>query len=221
MNAITKIDDQSDTLPDGSLSVSAEQLALLRNGDVRKGRRELKLLLQAEKDRHVSNAVPKRPENVRIAVPTDETAILELLIMDLEENAMDVAELDIGRVVQHIQAATRKHGAIMGVIDGPNGKPVALIFLMPAQWWWSKAYYIQETITFVHPEHRRSHHIDNLLNFAKWVQHQWTTDFGYKLYLMCGVLGTKRIREKMILYRRKFQSVGMLFLYPSPPNAGG
>jgi hypothetical protein len=33
---------------------------------------------------------------------------------------------------------------------------------------------------------------------------------------MCGVLGVSHVREKIMLYRRKFRQAGAVFVYPSP-----
>jgi GNAT superfamily N-acetyltransferase len=205
-------------MPDGSLRITAEQLAVLGNGDAKRGRRELRLLLASEQDRSVPSGPAVKPATVRIATIADEPAIFDLIMMDLDENATHIAPIDTDQVIRHIHVATRQQGGIMGVIDGPEGTPIGLVLLVPEQWWWSRAYYVQEKITYVHPDHRGAGHIHDLLQFARWTADIWTASFGYRIFMLCGVLGTKRIREKMILYRRKFRAVGMAFLYPPPPE---
>lgn len=203
-------------MPDGSLLITAEQLALLGNGDAKRGRRNLRLLLAAEADPKVYDGPTPKPDTVRIATSDDEMAILGLIMMDLQENCAHIAPIDSERVVSHIMSATRRQGSIIGVIDGPEKKPVALTLLVPAQWWFSRAYYVTELINYVHPEHRKSSHIHDLIQFERWVGDEWSRNFGYRVFMLLGVLGTKRVREKVLLYKRKLAEAGRMFLYPSP-----
>lgn len=225
MNAITPMsladEPMGVAMPDGSLLVSAEQLSRFGSGDIRRGRRELRLILAAEKDHAVRSGPTEKPKSVRIPTQADEPVIFNLIIAHLKENAASIAPIDTDRVISHMLFATRQQGGIIGVIDGPAGVPVALIMIHPSRWWWSSAYYLQEMVTYVHPDHRRSNHIDDLLQFSKWATDRWTASFGYQLRLLCGVFGTKRIREKICLYRRKFRSAGMAFLYPAPHDTEG
>jgi len=207
----------ADTLPDGSLIVSPEQLARLGNGDARRGRRELRLLLAAEREHAVHNGPTERPATVRVPTPKDEKAIFDLLMADLAENgAARIAVVNDDKVAELIMACTRGRGGIAGVIDGPDGTPVAVCALLPHAWWWSKQFYFQDVVCYVHPDHRRSHHIDDLLNFERWAADQMSKNSGHRVWLMTGVLGTKRVREKLVLWRRKFAQAGAAFLYPSP-----
>jgi hypothetical protein len=220
MNALTPHErDEAEpigtNMPDGSLLITPDQLARLGAGDAKRGKRELRLILAAERDHTIHNGPTVRPPSVRIAGPADEKPLFDLLMLDLNESARDVAVISEERVLAHIRAGTRRKGGIVGVIDGP-GVPVAVTILLPYQWWWSNSHYIQEVVTFVHPDHRRSRHINDLIDFGRWVTEQWSKSFGYKLFMLCGVLGTKRVREKAILYRRRFAQVGAAFLYPSP-----
>jgi hypothetical protein len=208
-------------LTDGSLVITPEELARFGNGDAKRGRRELKLMVEAEREREVSNGPTARPENVRIAVEKDEDAIYELLLQDLRENAVHVAPIDEDKIRDHITAGTRKRGGIVGVIDGIDGNPVAVVILVPNQWWWSRAYYIQDIVNYVHPDHRTSRHIHDLIQFERWAADEWSSKFGYRIYLLCGVLGYKRVREKMIMYKRKFLQAGAAFLYPAPREGDG
>lgn len=220
MNAVSKLEHSPDTSTqeDGSLVISAAALSRLGNGDMKEGRRELRRVLGAERDHPVFSGPTAKPANVRMATEKDEKAVFDLIMADLKENAIKVAPVSEDRVCAHIFAATRKKGGMMGLIDGPEGMPVALVLLLPSQWWWSNAYYLQEQITFVHPDHRKSQHVDALLQWARWCADEWTKQWGYRIYMLCGVLGTRRLREKIILYRRKFKAVGMAFLYPPPPD---
>lgn len=201
---------------DGALVVTPEQLARFGNGDVNQGRRELKLLIALEQDRDAApDAKVSRPASVRIAGPVDEKNVLDLLLIDIKENADRVAPLDEGRILDMIQLGTHQRGGIVGVIDGADGKPVAVSVLCPMQWWWSRGWYIQEMVNFVHPDHRQSRHIHDLIAFEMWVSDAWSKNAGYRVHLMCGVLGVRRIREKTAMYRRKLRQHGAVFLYPS------
>lgn len=201
---------------DGSLLITAEQLARLGNGDAKRGRRELRLLLEAERDYPVFSGPTEKPASVRIATPKDEKDVLELILCDLRENAEKIAPIHEDRIMEHIQAGTQKKGAIVAVIDGPEGKPVAVCMLLPGQWWFSKAYYLQEALNYVHPDHRKTKHIHDLIQFERWVGDKWSKDAGFRVYTIFSVLGTKRVREKTILYKRKLAQSGSLFVYPDP-----
>lgn len=207
---------QQITLMDGSMVVSPEDLALLGNGSPEKGRTQLRLMIAMERDRSVASGPTEKPATVRAATPADEQAILDLLLLDVAENAAHVAPPDEARILAHIQHGTQKKGGIIGVIDGPDGKPVACCVMIELQWWWSRQYCFQELVLFVHPDHRKSNHLRDLLNFQRWVSDAMTKNFGYRVYLLCGVLGVHHVREKIMLYKRKFRQAGAIFIYPSP-----
>jgi hypothetical protein len=40
--------------------------------------------------------------------------------------------------------------------------------------------------------------------------------YGHRVYVMMGILGLNRVREKAIMIRRKMRQVGWAFLYPCP-----
>ena len=205
-----------DTLVDGSLVIRPEQLKRLGHGDVASGRRNLRIIVSSETDRPVPTKPAERPQNVRLGTAADEPAVFELIMSDLKENAEKIAPIAPWRVVETIRASLdRTKGNILGIIDGPDKKPVAIVILMLNQWWWSQAYYLQDQIMYVHPDHRKERHIETLQKFAMWVTDSWTAGFGYRMYMLTGVLGTRQIRRKAMLFRRKFgRMVGMAFLYP-------
>lgn len=212
----------SQTADDGSLLITEEQLRRFGDGDASRGRRELRLLLENDNDRDgpIYHGPTDKPEGVRIAGPQDEAAILDLLLMDLRENAEHIAPLDEEKILENIRAGTRQRGGIVAVIDGPGKVPVAVTIMHPCQWWWSQGWYFFEIVMFVHPEHRKSRHVDDLLQFERWAADNMTKSMGYRCYLLCGVLGAWRIRAKIALYRRKFKQAGAAFCYPAPPMRG-
>lgn len=203
----------------GGLYVTVEQLSRFGDGDAARGRKELRAFLAPDQEGPSSTTPTVRPPNVRLADARDEAAILELLLVDLRENAELIAPVDEERVLETIQVGTRLRGGFAGVIDGPEGKPVAVTILHPMQWWWSRGWYFVEAVAFVHPDHRVSRHSAALLAFGKWVSEQQTKAFGYRVYFLCGVLGLKNFWLKTAMYRRRFMQVGSAFLWPAP-NSG-
>lgn len=206
---------------DGGLYITAEQLARFGNGDAVRGRRELRNFLAVSGgDSRVFEGPTERPMTVRLGREADEAAILELLILDLKENAEFVAPIDEARVLECIRVGTRLRGGFAAVIDGPDGKPVAVTILHPTQWFWSQGWYFSDVVSFVHPDHRRSHHADDLIAFGKWVVDEQTRGFGYRVYLICGVMGMDRLWAKTAMFRRKATQVGSGFCYPTPRSGG-
>ena len=204
---------------DGSLLVSVEMLEQFGGGDAKRGRADLRSLLAADRASPTFSGPTARPASVRIAGPADEEALLALLMDDLRVNAEHMAIISEERVMFHIQSGTRQRGGVVGVI-GPVGAPVACVILVPFQPWWSNAWWLQEVVNYVHPDHRRSGHVDALLDFIKWASDDMTKGCGYRVPVLCGVLGAWRVRAKMALYARKFWTAGICCIYPAPPMRG-
>lgn len=211
----------SEVMTDGSLLITAAQLARFGNGDATEGRKQLRLMLENESDRpeHQPTEIVC-PKTIRMAGPDDEPAILDLLLQDLRENAEHIAPVDEARVMETIRAGTRQRGGLVAVIDGPDKKPVAVTILHPVAWWWSNGFHWFEIVNFVHVDHRRSHHADDLLKFQRWASDSMSKKMGAQFYLVCGVLGAWRVRAKIALYRRYFQQAGAAFVFPTPPARG-
>lgn len=225
MNAITKNGPRSGvyqstkpgTVVDetGGLYVTVEQLMKFGNGDAARGRRELRSFLSTDRDGPTFHGPTEKPKSVRLAGAGDEQALLDLLMIDLRENAAFVAPINQARVLEMIQVGTRFRGGFAGMILGTDGKPVAVTILHPQQWWWSQGWYFVEVVNFVHPDHQRSQHINELIAFGKWVADEQTRGFGYQVHLLCGVLGIHRFWTKTAMYRRKAMQVGAAFIYPA------
>lgn len=217
-SAVAKLHDDMDepigrAMP-GGMFISDEQLRRL-NPDLSKARRMMRQVLMDAKEPKIVRGPTAKPANVRIAGPSDEVAIFELLKMDHEECGR-FAPLDVAKLQNIIMHGTRRKGGIVSVIDGPNGKPVAVQILTTEEWWWSKQRFISKIADFVHPDHRQSTHAAHLIQFAKWVTDQWSAEFGYQMYLLPAVLGTKKVKEKVRLYSRHVTQAGAFFLYPWP-----
>jgi GNAT superfamily N-acetyltransferase len=204
----------------GGLYVTAEQLAKFGDGDAARGRRELRNYLATDQDGPVFNGPTARPSNVRIATPNDEAALVELFAEEVAEVAAFMGPVDNEKILEVIQVGTRSRGGFVGVIDGPEKTPIAATVLHPQQWWFSNGWYYLEICLFVHPDHRRAgRYSSDLLDFQRWVVDEHSRHMGYRVYLLCGVLGARRTRSKIALYRRKFAQAGAAFVYPSPFTA--
>ena len=221
-NGITQSPKGGVVNEDSSLLVTEDQLRRFGDGDAKRGRSELRAMLAAAKDSPVFvGPVRDQPPTVRRGVPQDEEALVELWMMDLRANAEHVALIDAEKVLENIRSGTRGRGGILGVIDDKeSGTPIAMVLLIPMQWHWSQAWFLQEMVLYVHPDHRKSHHADDLAEWSKWAADEMTRHFGYQVHLLNGVLGTWQIHRKTAFYRRKFQQIGTVFLYPSPIRKG-
>lgn len=219
-NGITQSPKGGVTNDDLSLLVTEEQLRRFGDGDAKRGRSELRALLAEAKDGpNFSGPVRYQPIAVRRADPADEPALLELWLTDLRSNAEHVAQIDEQKVMENIRYATQRRGGILGLIE-EEGVPVGMVLLFPMQWHWSHAWFLQEMVLYVHPDHRKSHHADDLAQWSKWCADEMTREFGYKVHLLNGVLGAWNVHRKIAFYRRKFQQVGAVFVYPSPFSKG-
>jgi hypothetical protein len=204
----------------GGMVVRRLHLERLGGGDARKGQKEVLAWLKTWDDRENPVLPAAKPKAVRVANIADEPAVMDLLMMDVEDNAAHVAIPDPDRMLQHVHLGTRRQGGIVGVIDGPDKKPVAVCVMVPTQWWWSNQWVMQELVCYVHPDHRRTDMIDDLMDFQKWVVDEWSRVQGSRVYLLNGVLGAWRVVSKMRLYSRKFRMAGAAYIYPPPDMKG-
>lgn len=200
---------------DGGIYISPEHLKRV-DDDPERARRQIRRMLMDLKEPKIIRGPTKRPPDVRLAGPKDELAIYNLVIMDLEENAR-VAPIAKDEVEELIMRGTRQKGGIVSVIDDKEtGLPIAVQIIVHDKWWWSKSRHLIKVMDFVHPEHRSSNYGAQLIEFSKWITDRWTENFGYQVYLLSGVLGTKRTKDKVRLYGRHVTPVGAYYLYPFP-----
>lgn len=192
-------------------------LAELGAGDGARGAARVRLAVADMRSRAPVNGPTERPLNVRMATQADEPAVERLLELDAAENATAVAPFSLPDVQDMVRLATRNDGlGAIAVIDGADGEPVAAVGLFPQRWWWSSAWYLMEQFTFVHPEHRRSHHARDLVLFARWAADKLTADFGYRVYLLHGITATSDADRKVRLLHKMSNWCGSFFCYPDP-----
>ena len=70
--------NQKIVLPDGSMVVTSEELALLGGGDAKAGRQQLRLMIELERDRKTFVGPTDRPATVRRGMPEDRQALLSV-----------------------------------------------------------------------------------------------------------------------------------------------
>lgn len=205
----------------GGYVVTDEQLAHLGNGDLRAGRKALRLMLADAGPQEPINGPFEYPAEVKIGVQSDESEILRLMRMELQEvGAAGVAPISEDRLVAAVRPSLQREDGIVGVIPAkePN-RLAAYIVLVPRQWWWSEARHIGEVASFVDPAYRHTAFGRRLLQFANWVSDEWTRGFGYRIYLMTSVLNVDGAERKARMWRRFGNPTGAFFIYPKPPGS--
>lgn len=195
------------------LVVPVAALAKLGNGCPIAGRKVLRAMIDLEIEHEIPTATTEKPINVRRATEADEQSILELLRIDIAENAKMVNSYDEQRIVSFIRTATRDDWATIGVIDGSEGV-VATIFIEPEQYFWTSDWNLAERITFVHPDHRNSTYAMDLLRFAKWMADGMTMRLGYTVYLTASIAASQDAYRKSALFGRFMHFMGGVFVYP-------
>ena len=150
----------------------------------------------------MDTAAPKTP--VRLALPADRDALRAMCIMLHEENGLfplnhEKLEIALGRYF-------KRDGAIIGVI-GPEGAPVASIYIAITQFFYTNAWTLMEEWAFVMPDHRRTTYAQDLIAYAKGVSDAMT------LPLITGILSGKRTEAKVRLYDRMMERVGGYFMH--------
>lgn len=141
---------------------------------------------------------------VRLAVPEDESKIIDLCKMLHEENGL--FPLSMPKVKGMIDRAFNREGAIIGVI-GEIGEPVASIYLDINQVVYSEAFSLTEQWNFVHPDFRRSDCAKRLLAYAKHCSDE------LQIPLTIGILSNQRTEAKIRLYERQLDRAGAYFIY--------
>lgn len=202
------------------LTVDPVVLADIGGGDPAAGAARLRLAISDLRRRERIVGPTQCPASVRVAVASDEPALEALLEMDVAENAIKVAPFSLADIQDLIRAATRETGrGVIGVIDGPDGVPVAVVVMMLTRWWWSSAWFLQEVCTFVAQDHRGSRHARDLVLFARYAADRLSEDMGYRIFLLHGITATSDADRKVRLLTRMSNYVGSFFCYPHPGGA--
>jgi GNAT superfamily N-acetyltransferase len=155
---------------------------------------------------------------VRLAGPSDEHAIYQLLQLSYRENALLPA--NNGKTMAHIKCFlwsghrppedTASPRGVVAVI-GPVGGPLeAFAILALDTTWYSDAPILSEWAVFVHPHYRRTGHATAL---HAWMKGQAAVT---RLPLITGILAPDRLEAKCRLYRRRFTKTGDFFVHLPP-----
>lgn len=152
-----------------------------------------------------------KPMDVRLAVPEDRPALVELTNQLHGENGL--FSLSLTKRDRLLDRYYNKDGAIIGVI-GEVGSPIATIYLSLGQSEYSDDWLLSELWNFVEPEHRRSECAKHLLEYAKFVSTEM------KIPLVIGILSNHRTEAKVRLYERVLERAGAYFIFNSQ-FAGG
>lgn len=153
--------------------------------------------------------------SVRLAKAEDYESLLDLCAMAHAESGLYpyAPELvdDIVRPVLHGEKTAVP--TVIGVC-GPPGDLHASMCLMATKAYYTHFYGFRDLWCFVHPDHRRSTHHKDLLEWAKGVAERMS------LTLMSGVVSTDRTEAKLRLYRRQFgQPVGGYYFWYKPSTS--
>lgn len=195
--------------------VPPELLARLGGGDPKAGRKVLRALIDIETAHEPILGPTQKPDTVRTATPDDHDALMDLIRLDIAENALPIAPLDEDKVVKFISAPVTEGGPTIGVIDGPSGLE-GMIGLVPFNWWWATPWAVMEQWNYVRPDRRASKHGADLIRFSRWLVDDMSDRVGYRVFLLSGVTATKDAARKVALYRRLSNYVGAFFCYPDP-----
>lgn len=155
---------------------------------------------------------PADAARVRLATLADEEEIMELCrCMHEETGLMPLSER---KVREAIREALNNQGGIIGVI-GPPRRIEGCIFLRITQAWYSEVWHIEEFLSFVLPEYRKSGNAMHLIEFAKKCARDIINPETHKaLTLFMGITSTERTEAKVRLYSRHFdKQCGALFRY--------
>ena len=152
--------------------------------------------------------------SVRIAIPADIEALLDLVVVAYSECAL-IGSLSLPKVREAFVRATERRGGIIGVIDGAD-EIVGCCAIEWTQPWHSDDWHWADLITYVRPEARAGAHAWNAL--ATWAK-QFTDavsppGMGETMPLVMGVFQPPGHIEALCrLYRGKFVQIGGTFIY--------
>lgn len=150
---------------------------------------------------------------VRIAVEADAPQLLELGRMLHEENGLSGWAEDA--VQNTMWRGIRGDRSVFGVI-GPVGHVEAMILLFVGRMWYSNDPHIEELLSYVHPDHRKSENAKALVEFAKAMSDR------VGVPLLIGIVSNDRTEQKIRLYQRRLgKPSGAYFIYGAKTGRNG
>lgn len=207
-------------------TVPHAMLVKLGRGDAMAGRRLLRTLIDIEVVHEPINGPTPKPDNVRLATIADEASLVELLRLDVAENAAHIAPSDDEALFTLVQAATRDIHNLgpakpsIGVIGSP-GQIEGAIFLQLQRWFWSSEHwFVEERLTAVRPDCRKSRHAADLIRFARWFVDAMSEHTDVRVRLVLSVVATVGAGPKQAFFGRMLNRVGAIYSYPAPDLHG-
>ena len=153
-------------------------------------------------------------DGVRFATHADEAEIFSLLMMMHAE--MEFFNVNQAKVVDCIQDATYRRGAIIYVIED-KGRVIATLGMVFATEWYSDDEFLAERWNFVHPDFRKTDCARKLLEQAKWT-HERLKILGNVVPVQVGINSFDRTEAKIRMYGRHMPCVGAYFIYGALPR---
>lgn len=161
------------------------------------------------------------PSVVRAAVPDDHDELWRLFRLHHEENAMfPLCErkvqffLDRSLYPERLPPEDLGPRGVIGTI-GKIGALEGAIMLVLGSPWYSEEITLDDCMSFVDPNHRRSNHAKTLISYARnMVDQIRKTHANFKMIV--GVLSTKRTAAKVRLYEQQMTPIGVYFIHPAP-----
>lgn len=155
---------------------------------------------------------PGLSARVRLATREDGYEIMQICkAMHEEAGLLSLSEKKVKEMLD--EAFSSKNGLI-GVI-GDSGGIEACIVLRIGQVWYSEEWVLEEYMSYVLPDYRRSSNAVCLIEFAKTCARKIINpDTERPLTLFVGVTSTDRTEAKMKLYGRRFgKPCGGFFMF--------
>lgn len=155
--------------------------------------------------------MPRKPieeVTVRVGVPEDLHAVMEMAVMVCKENG--IFEPNMGKLFSDILPSLHQDLGLIGVIGEPGQQLEGFVLLRIGTMWYSDTPILEEKTVFVHPKFRKASggRARKLCRFSKQV----ADELGMPMII--GVLSNSRTNGKMRLYESEFGSpAGGFFLY--------
>ena len=142
---------------------------------------------------------------VRLAVPSDEEAIMAMCRRLHEENGLFT--LNDEKVRDCIRRSYDRKGGIVGVVD-VDGVIEASMCLMVSDFYYTDDWHLAELWNYVEEPYRRSYNARALLDFAKGCSERM------KVPLFTGIITNKQMAGKVRMYRQMLgYPTGAFFVY--------